>query len=125
MKATNSCGVFVGGDRERRPGEADACINQLGYTTALRLFPIQWGVADGEYEPVPDELPCDLRQWDPLPLVSAWTRSSGSTCASALTSNAITGSRGACWPSSGSIEGAPRPKWRTCSMSNHGPSATG
>ena len=31
MKATSFCGVFVDGDRERTPYEADAYINQLGW----------------------------------------------------------------------------------------------
>ena len=31
MKATSFCGVFVDGDRERKPYEADAFINQLGW----------------------------------------------------------------------------------------------
>jgi len=31
IKATSFCGVFVDGDRERKPYEADACINQLGW----------------------------------------------------------------------------------------------
>jgi len=31
MKETSWCGIFVDGDRERKPYEADAYINQLGY----------------------------------------------------------------------------------------------
>ncbi len=31
MKATSFCGIFVDGDRERKPYEADAYINQLGW----------------------------------------------------------------------------------------------
>lgn len=40
MKATSFCGVFVDGDRERLPYEADAYINQLGYYAADREFTI-------------------------------------------------------------------------------------
>jgi alpha-L-rhamnosidase len=35
MKATSFCGVFVDGDRERIPYEADAYINQLGWYAAV------------------------------------------------------------------------------------------
>ena len=66
------------------------------YTTALRLFPVQWGVADGEYPPVPDKLLLGQRPWNPLPRVSAWTPSNGNACARALISNGITGSRAVC-----------------------------
>ena len=38
MKATSFCGIFVDGDRERHPYEADAYINQLGYYYATREF---------------------------------------------------------------------------------------
>lgn len=38
MKATSFAGVFVDGDRERIPYEADAYINQLGYYAADREF---------------------------------------------------------------------------------------
>ncbi|WP_165065419.1 family 78 glycoside hydrolase catalytic domain [Paludisphaera rhizosphaerae] len=40
MKATNFCGVFVDGDRERLPYEADAYINMLGYYACDREFTI-------------------------------------------------------------------------------------
>ncbi len=40
MKATSFCGVFVDGDRERIPYEADALINQLGYYAVDREFSI-------------------------------------------------------------------------------------
>jgi hypothetical protein len=40
MKATSFCGVFVDGDRERIPYEADAFINQLGYYSVVRDFSI-------------------------------------------------------------------------------------
>ena len=41
MKATSFCGVFVDGDRERKPYEADAYINQLGwyYSTTDTTLP--------------------------------------------------------------------------------------
>jgi alpha-L-rhamnosidase len=38
MKATSFCGVFVDGDRERLPYEADAYINQLGWYCTERDF---------------------------------------------------------------------------------------
>ncbi|MBV9122194.1 MAG: hypothetical protein JO112_02390 [Planctomycetes bacterium] len=38
MKATSFCGVFVDGDRERTPYEADAYINQLGYYCCDREY---------------------------------------------------------------------------------------
>ncbi|MCK7553680.1 family 78 glycoside hydrolase catalytic domain [Chitinophaga sedimenti] len=38
MKATSFAGIFVDGDRERIPYEADAYINQLGYYAADREF---------------------------------------------------------------------------------------
>jgi hypothetical protein len=38
MKATGFCGVFVDGDRERIPYEADAYINQLSWYAAVRDF---------------------------------------------------------------------------------------
>ena len=40
MKATSFCGVFVDGDRERTPYEADAYINQLGYYCCDREYTI-------------------------------------------------------------------------------------
>ncbi|MDR1723454.1 MAG: family 78 glycoside hydrolase catalytic domain [Tannerella sp.] len=40
MKATSFCGVFVDGDRERIPYEADAFINQLGYYAVAREYSI-------------------------------------------------------------------------------------
>jgi hypothetical protein len=40
MKATSFCGVFVDGDRERIPYEADAFINQLGYYCTQRDYSI-------------------------------------------------------------------------------------
>ncbi len=40
MKATSFCGVFVDGDRERIPYEADAYVNQLGYTCVDREYAI-------------------------------------------------------------------------------------
>lgn len=40
MKATSFCGIFVDGDRERLPYEADAYINQLGYYAADREYTI-------------------------------------------------------------------------------------
>lgn len=38
MKATSFCGVYVDGDRERLPYEADAYINQLGHYCADREY---------------------------------------------------------------------------------------
>lgn len=38
MKATSFCGVYVDGDRERIPYEADAYINQLGHYSVDREF---------------------------------------------------------------------------------------
>ena len=38
MKATSFCGLFVDGDRERLPYEADAYINQLGYYACDREY---------------------------------------------------------------------------------------
>lgn len=38
MKATSFCGLFVDGDRERLPYEADAYINQLGWYACTRDF---------------------------------------------------------------------------------------
>lgn len=38
MKATSFCGVYVDGDRERLPYEADAYINQLGHYAADREY---------------------------------------------------------------------------------------
>jgi alpha-L-rhamnosidase len=38
MKATSFCGVYVDGDRERIPYEADALINQLGHYACDREF---------------------------------------------------------------------------------------
>lgn len=38
MKATSFCGVYVDGDRERLPYEADAYINQLGHYASDREF---------------------------------------------------------------------------------------
>jgi len=38
MKATSFCGVYVDGDRERIPYEADACINQLSHYAVDREF---------------------------------------------------------------------------------------
>lgn len=38
MKATSFCGLFVDGDRERLPYEADAYINQLGWYACDREF---------------------------------------------------------------------------------------
>ncbi|MBW3624387.1 MAG: family 78 glycoside hydrolase catalytic domain [Armatimonadetes bacterium] len=38
MKATSFCGVYVDGDRERLPYEADAFINQLGHYSSDREF---------------------------------------------------------------------------------------
>lgn len=38
MKATSFCGLFVDGDRERLPYEADAYINQLGWYSCDREF---------------------------------------------------------------------------------------
>lgn len=38
MKATSFCGIYVDGDRERLPYEADAYINQLGHYSADREF---------------------------------------------------------------------------------------
>lgn len=38
MKATSFCGVFVDGDRERLPYEADAYLNQLGWYACTRDF---------------------------------------------------------------------------------------
>lgn len=40
MKATSFLGVFVDGDRERIPYEADAYINQLGYYNVVRDYSI-------------------------------------------------------------------------------------
>ncbi|MFB6343280.1 family 78 glycoside hydrolase catalytic domain [Saccharicrinis sp. FJH62] len=40
MKATSFTGVFVDGDRERIPYEADALINQLGYYSVVRDYSI-------------------------------------------------------------------------------------
>jgi len=40
MKATSFCGVFIDGDRERIPYEADAFINQLGYYAVAREYSI-------------------------------------------------------------------------------------
>jgi alpha-L-rhamnosidase len=40
MKATSFAGIFVDGDRERIPYEADAYINQLGYYTTDREYTI-------------------------------------------------------------------------------------
>ncbi|WP_295124790.1 alpha-L-rhamnosidase C-terminal domain-containing protein [uncultured Chitinophaga sp.] len=40
MKATSFAGIFVDGDRERIPYEADAYINQLGYYTTAREYTI-------------------------------------------------------------------------------------
>jgi hypothetical protein len=40
MKDTSWCGIFVDGDRERKPYEADAYINQLGYYCVDREFSI-------------------------------------------------------------------------------------
>lgn len=40
MKATSFLGVFVDGDRERIPYEADALINQLGFYNAVRDYSI-------------------------------------------------------------------------------------
>lgn len=40
MKATSFCGVFVDGDRERIPYEADALINQLGFYSVQREYSI-------------------------------------------------------------------------------------
>ena len=40
MKATSFTGVFVDGDRERIPYEADALINQLGYYSVARDYSI-------------------------------------------------------------------------------------
>lgn len=45
MKATSFCGVFVDGDRERKPYEGDAYINQLGWfscTTDTTLPRYSW-----------------------------------------------------------------------------------
>ena len=38
MKATNAFGVYIDGDRERKPYEADAYINQLGYYCCDREY---------------------------------------------------------------------------------------
>ncbi|MEF8788300.1 MAG: hypothetical protein V5A84_04450, partial [Planctomycetota bacterium] len=40
MRATNAFGVFIDGDRERKPYEADAYINQLGYYCVDREYAI-------------------------------------------------------------------------------------
>ncbi len=40
MKATNAFGIFIDGDRERKPYEADAYINQLGYYCCDREYAI-------------------------------------------------------------------------------------
>ena len=40
MKATSFCGVFVDGDRERIPYEADALINQLSYFAVSNQYSI-------------------------------------------------------------------------------------
>ena len=40
MKATSFCGVFVDGDRERLPYEADAFINQLGWYATTTDFAV-------------------------------------------------------------------------------------
>lgn len=40
MKATSFTGVFIDGDRERIPYEADALINQLGYYSVVKEYSI-------------------------------------------------------------------------------------
>mgnify|MGYP000238092652 CR=1 FL=1 len=40
MKATNAFGIYIDGDRERKPYEADAYINQLGYYCCDREYAI-------------------------------------------------------------------------------------
>lgn len=40
MKATSFCGLYVDGDRERIPYEADAYINQLGHYSVDREYPM-------------------------------------------------------------------------------------
>lgn len=42
IKATTFAGVYVDGDRERIPYEADAYINQLGHYYTDREFALAW-----------------------------------------------------------------------------------
>jgi len=46
MKATSFCGVFVDGDRERIPYEADALINQLSYFAVSNEYSISRNTID-------------------------------------------------------------------------------
>ena len=46
MKATSFCGVFVDGDRERIPYEADALINQLSYFVVNNEYSISRNTVD-------------------------------------------------------------------------------
>ena len=46
MKATSFCGVFVDGDRERIPYEADALINQLSYFAVNNEYSISRNTVD-------------------------------------------------------------------------------
>ncbi len=50
MKATSFCGVYVDGDRERRPYEADAYINQLSHYAVDAEYGIARKTIDHLYE---------------------------------------------------------------------------
>ena len=76
MKATSFCGLFVDGDRERLPYEADAWINQLGWyatntdVTVPRVM-VAFTCCDWLFAVTPDVLSVRVR-WgtvSPVPVV--------------------------------------------------------
>lgn len=68
MKATSFMGVYIDGDRERKPYEADAYINQLGHYSVDR----EYTLARHSFEYLLEH-PTWPTEWQPHMVFMAWT----------------------------------------------------